>query len=148
MCSIGSSEAHRPESLNEKGGSDGSTKTVSQQGLQIEPALRSPVVARRHAQQRSVPDARGRLRLDRGATAPVTSKQEAEKTWEPKFITEIASGKDPRIVPEREKNPEELATIADLLEPYRARYVDVEPLRFTNCSCSQATRASRRRSAT
>ena len=35
----------------------------------------------------------------RGATAPVTSKQEAEKVWEPKFIAEIASGKDPRMCP-------------------------------------------------
>ena len=35
----------------------------------------------------------------RGATAPVTSKQEAEKSWEPKFIAEIASGKDPRVAP-------------------------------------------------
>ena len=33
--------------------------------------------------------------LARGATAPVTSKQEAEKVWEPKFIAEIVSGKDP-----------------------------------------------------
>ena len=29
----------------------------------------------------------------RGATAPITSKQEAEKVWEPKFIAEIASGR-------------------------------------------------------
>src|SRR5207249_12149818 len=35
----------------------------------------------------------------RGATAAITSKQEAEKAWEPKFITEITSGKDPRIAP-------------------------------------------------
>jgi hypothetical protein len=33
--------------------------------------------------------------LARGATAPVTSKQEAEKVWHPKFIAEIVSGKDP-----------------------------------------------------
>jgi len=32
--------------------------------------------------------------LTRGATQPVTSKQEAEKTWEPKFIGEIVGGKD------------------------------------------------------
>ncbi|MCU1382747.1 MAG: hypothetical protein JWL71_1444 [Acidobacteria bacterium] len=29
--------------------------------------------------------------LTRGATQPVTSKQEAEKTWEPKFIGEMLS---------------------------------------------------------
>src|SRR5687768_7906775 len=39
--------------------------------------------------------------LARGATAPVTSKQEAEKVWEPKFIAEIVSGKDPRVPIER-----------------------------------------------
>ena len=33
----------------------------------------------------------------RGATSSVTSKQEAEKGWEPRFIAEIASGKDPRV---------------------------------------------------
>jgi hypothetical protein len=27
------------------------------------------------------------------------SKQEAEKAWQPKFIAEIASGKDPRVAP-------------------------------------------------
>jgi hypothetical protein len=31
--------------------------------------------------------------LQRGATRPVTSKQEAEKVWEPKFIGEIVAGK-------------------------------------------------------
>ena len=35
----------------------------------------------------------------RGATSAVTSKQEAEKAWQPKFIAEIASGKDPRVAP-------------------------------------------------
>ena len=37
--------------------------------------------------------------LTRGATQPVTSKQEAEKTWEPKFIGEIVAGRDPRKPP-------------------------------------------------
>jgi hypothetical protein len=31
--------------------------------------------------------------LIRGATQPVSSKQEAEKVWEPKFIGEIVSGR-------------------------------------------------------
>lgn len=33
--------------------------------------------------------------LARGAKQPVTSKQEAEKVWEPKFIGEIVAGIDP-----------------------------------------------------
>src|SRR5262245_46232111 len=67
--------------------------------------------------------------LARGATAPVTSKQEAEKVWEPKFIAEIASGRDPRVVVEPQTVPERPATVADLLTLYRTRYVDVEPLK-------------------
>lgn len=67
--------------------------------------------------------------LARGATAPVTSKQEAEKVWEPKFIAEIVSGKDPRVPIERETKFERPATVADLLKLYRTRYVEVEPLK-------------------
>ena len=66
--------------------------------------------------------------LARGATAPVTSKQEAEKVWEPKFIAEIVSGKDPRAA-ERESPLERPTTVADLLKLYRTRYVEVEPLK-------------------
>lgn len=65
----------------------------------------------------------------RGATAPITSKQEAEKVWEPKFIAEIASGKDPRKAPQRESTAGKPSTVADLLAMYRQRYVDVERLK-------------------
>ena len=58
-------------------------------------------------------------RFARGATAPVTSKQEAEKVWEPKFIAEIVSGKDPRVPIERETTFERPTTVADLLKLYR-----------------------------
>jgi integrase len=75
--------------------------------------------------------------LARGATAPITSKQEAEKAWEPKFIAEIASGKDPRILPECKKPTATLTTIGDLLKLYRARYVDVEPLKSRPSIVSQ-----------
>ena len=72
-------------------------KRVSQQRLQDEPALRTSVVARRDAPAASATGCPSTTsRFARGATAPVTSKQEAEKVWEPKFIAEIASGKDPR----------------------------------------------------
>lgn len=67
--------------------------------------------------------------LARGATAPVTSKQEAEKVWEPKFIAEVVSGKDPRAALERESPLERPTTVADLLKLYRTRYVEVEPLK-------------------
>ena len=59
--------------------------------------------------------------LVRGATQPVSSKQEAEKVWEPKFIAEIASGKDPRKAPQRESTAGKPTTVADLLAMYRQR---------------------------
>jgi hypothetical protein len=71
----------------------------------------------------------GNFALARGATAPVTSKQEAEKVWEPKFIAEIVSGQDPRVPIERERKFERPTTVADLLKLYRSRYVEVEPLK-------------------
>jgi hypothetical protein len=57
----------------------------------------------------------------RGATAAITSKQEAEKVWEPKFIAEIASGKDPRVAPQRESDAGKPATVAELFTLYRQR---------------------------
>src|SRR5947209_14838895 len=65
----------------------------------------------------------------RGAAAPVTSKQEAEKVWEPKFIAEIASGRDPRAILVRENVAGKPNTVGDLLKLYRERYVEVEPLK-------------------
>ena len=67
--------------------------------------------------------------LARGATALVASKQEAEKVWEPKFIAEIGSGRDPRVALEGEVAPDQPTTVADLLNVYRTRYVAVEPLK-------------------
>ena len=66
--------------------------------------------------------------LARGATAPIASKQEA-KVWEPKFIAEIMSGRDPRIAIEPAAERDSPATVADLLQLYRTRYVAVEPLK-------------------
>src|SRR5438093_9774109 len=73
----------------------------------------------------------------RGATAPITSKQEAEKAWEPKFIAEIASGKDPRVAPRRESDSGKPATVAELFTLYRQRYVDVERLKSRHTALSQ-----------
>lgn len=73
----------------------------------------------------------------RGATTSVTSKQEAEKHWEPKFIAEIAAGKDPRIAPARTAKADRSMTVADLLALYRTRYVDVEPLKSRSTIISQ-----------
>lgn len=74
----------------------------------------------------------------RGATASVTSKQEAEKVWEPKFIAEIASGTDPRRAPRQEGGVAgKPTTIADLFKLYRERYVDVEPLKSRHTAKSQ-----------
>jgi len=51
----------------------------------------------------------------RGAKASIVSKQEAEKVWEPKFIAEIVSGRDPRVAADPGVTPEQPTTVADLL---------------------------------
>ena len=63
----------------------------------------------------------------RGTTQPVSSKQEAEKVWEPKFIGEIVSGKDPRKPPA--PPAAEGMTVADFLDGTYERYVVAESLR-------------------
>jgi len=73
----------------------------------------------------------------RGATTSIASKQEAEKVWQPKFIGEIASGKDPRIVPKRVNDGTRATTVTELLRLYRERYVDVEPLKSRSWIISQ-----------
>ena len=42
--------------------------------------------------------------LVRGATEPITSKQTAERVWEPKFLGEIMAGRDPRVPPTQAKS--------------------------------------------
>jgi hypothetical protein len=62
--------------------------------------------------------------LVRGATQPVSAKREAEKVWEPKFIGEIVSGRNPR---KRPAPPvAEGMTVADFLDQYYERYVVAE----------------------
>lgn len=65
--------------------------------------------------------------LARGATKPITSKQEAQKVWEPRFIGEIVAGKDPRKPPA--PPAAEGMTVADFLDQYYDRYVLAESLR-------------------
>jgi hypothetical protein len=55
--------------------------------------------------------------LVRGATEPVTSKQTAERVWEPKFLAEIVAGGDPRRRPKPPAPASEL-TVADFLDRY------------------------------
>jgi integrase len=73
----------------------------------------------------------------RGATTSIASKQEAEKVWEPKFVAEIASGKDPRISPPLDGAADRPTTIGELLTLYRTRYVDIEPLKSRSTIISQ-----------
>jgi integrase len=62
--------------------------------------------------------------LKRGATTPVTSKQEAEKRWYPLFLGEIGSGKDPRqpvvAVP--------TTTVADFVKDYIKYHCEAQKL--------------------
>lgn len=76
---------------------------------------------------------RWRMRVDdfamaRGATMPVTSKQTAERVWEPKFVGEIVAGRDPRIAPVQEPAAEGW-TVADLLDCYYKDHVEAQGLK-------------------
>jgi integrase len=66
--------------------------------------------------------------IPRGATEPVTSKQTAEKVWEPKFLAEIVAGRDPYQSPAKPK-PEGVLTVADFLHQYFSNYVEAEGLK-------------------
>ena len=86
---------------------------------------------------------RWRMRVDdfaslRGAKEPVTSKQAAERVWEPKFVGEIMAGRDPRIAPVPESVGESL-TVADFLDRYFKEYVEAEGLRDAVTIRSQLT---------
>jgi integrase len=66
--------------------------------------------------------------LARGATERIDSKQAAERMWEPKFVAEIMSGRDPRVPPNVPK-PAVGVTVADFLDRYFTDYVEAEGLR-------------------
>lgn len=69
--------------------------------------------------------------IPRGATEPVTSKQTAERVWEPKFLGEIIAGRDPRVPPEppTEEAATAVLTIAEFLDRYFTNYVEAEGMR-------------------
>jgi integrase len=66
--------------------------------------------------------------IPRGATEPVTSKQTAEKVWEPKFLAEIVAGRDPHLSPCKPQRGGVL-TVADFLDQYFTNYVEAEGLK-------------------
>ena len=77
---------------------------------------------------------RWRMRVDefallRGATEPVTSKQTAERVWEPKFLGEIMAGGDPRIAPNQAGHRPARLTVAEFLDRYQTNYVEAEGLK-------------------
>jgi integrase len=62
----------------------------------------------------------------RGADKVITSKQEAERTWEPLFHGEILAGHDPRTGPASRPVPVD-STIGDYLLKYLTEHVDSLP---------------------
>src|SRR5215471_13432047 len=66
--------------------------------------------------------------IPRGATEPVTSKQTAERVWEPKFLAEIIAGGDPHVSPVKRK-PEGVTTVSEFLNEYFKEYVEAEGLK-------------------
>ncbi len=76
---------------------------------------------------------RWRMKVDvfamaRGATERIETKQTAERIWEPKFVAEIVSGRDPRVPPNVPKTAVGV-TVADFLDLYFTNYVEAEGLR-------------------
>jgi integrase len=76
---------------------------------------------------------RWRMRVDdfalaRGAKEPVTSKQTAEHVWEPKFLGEIMSGRDPHIAPTKPVQ-EGALSVTEFLDKYFTNYVEAEGLK-------------------
>jgi integrase len=69
-----------------------------------------------------------RFALARGATEPIETKQTAERVWEPKFLGEIAAGRDPRVPPTTHRAAVGL-TVAEFLDLYYTNYVEAEGLR-------------------
>lgn len=60
----------------------------------------------------------------RGGVIPVTSKEEARKTWEPMFITEIRSGRDPR----QALPVNQTTTVAEFVPEYLKRHCEAQQL--------------------
>jgi integrase len=76
--------------------------------------------------------------LVRGATEPVTSKQTAERVWEPKFLGEIMAGGDPRVPPRGPKQESEtIVTVAMFLDQYYREYVLAEGLKSADTVSGQ-----------
>ena len=86
--------------------------------------------------------------LARGATAPITSKQNAEHVWEPKFLAEIMAGRDPHVAPNVLK-PAVGLTVAGFLDLYFTNYVEAEGLARSGDGqqSAQGDQAGARRSA-
>ena len=96
---------------------------------------------------------RWRMRVDefalvRGATEPVTSKQTAERVWEPKFLAEIVAGRDPRVQPVQRRSQPAGLSVADFLDRYCTNYVEAEGLARSGHDQGAAQSASRPSSAT
>jgi len=66
--------------------------------------------------------------LPRGATEPITSKQTAERVWEPRFLGEIVAGRDPQVPPTTQHAAVGLS-VAEFLDRYYTSYVEAEGLR-------------------
>lgn len=65
--------------------------------------------------------------LARGATERIDVKQTAERVWEPRFVAEIMSGRDPHVPPNVAKTTAGL-TVTEFLDRYFTDYVEAEGL--------------------
>ena len=101
-------------------------KQCKSKGCPTSPRCEHPwwldVMHRRRRYRMTVDD----FALARGAAKPVTTKQEAERVWEPIFVAEIVDGKDPRRPPAKGASGE--LTVAEFLVQYRKRHCEAERL--------------------
>ena len=63
----------------------------------------------------------------RGTTERIDVKQTADRIWEPKFVAEIVSGRDPRVAPNMTRKAVGV-TVRDFLDAYFTNYVQAEGL--------------------
>lgn len=65
--------------------------------------------------------------MARGAPDRIDAKQTAERIWEPRFVAEIVSGRDPHVPPNVQTRAAGL-TVADFLDLYFTNYIEAEGL--------------------
>src|ERR1700681_1351169 len=128
MCRTGSNGEHQRECRNRKEERMAVRKICKQKGCRASPRCNHPwwfdVMHQGKRWRMPVDD----FALARGATEPITSKQTADRVWEPRFLGEIVAGRDPRVPPTTQQAAVGL-NVAEFLDRYYTSHVEAEGLR-------------------